>query len=177
MLYIVFGHLQSNMSPQELSALPAGEILHKPDNEPVWYESDFESEIRTETAQSVEDISEHLSSGNEQSFVASEPQSHSANSNIDNNCTGSEKPSKSGIIDDSSSETSLRHSIGSDTLSNTSDATHTYTSPQSHNVRRHKKDATVQTQAEGLTYMWSSGRSLFVPLNRVYYNRVSFVFM
>lgn len=167
MLNIVFGHLQSDSSPQKLSVLSAGEILHNTDDERVWYESDFESEIQTETAHTVDDISEHLSSGNEHSFIASEPQSLSANSNIDNVYTVSEKPSKSVSVHDNSSESSLSHSRGSDSLSYTSDATHTHTSPQSHSVRRHMKNATVQTQAEGLAYMWSSGRSLVVHLIRM----------
>lgn len=160
----MFGHLQSDMSPRDLGISSAAEILHKPKDEPVWYESDFESEIQTEPAQSVDDISEHLSSGTEHSFVSSEPQSPSPKSKSDNGYTLSEKPSKSTSVHYSRSESSLSHRGGSDHSSYSSDTTRTHTKP-SPSVRRHKKDATVQTQAEGLAYMWSSGRSLVVPLN------------
>lgn len=169
MQYAVFGHLQSDASPQELCVSSSGEIIHKPEDEPAWYESDFESEIHTETAQSMDDISEHLSSGREHSFVASEPQSESlsAKSNGYDDYTLSEKPSKSASVCYSRSESSLSHSRGSDTPSYSSDSTLTHTNPQSPSVRRLKKDVTVQTQAEGIAYMWSSGRSFIVPPNLV----------
>lgn len=143
----------------------AGEILNKPADEPVCYESDFESEIQTEEAQSVDDISEHLSG------IASERQTEplSAKSNSDDDYTLSEKPSKSASIRYSRSESSLSHSRGSDTASYIRDTTHTHTNPQSPSVRQRKKDATVQTQAEGFSYMWSSSKSLVVPLNLVCY--------
>ncbi|KAF4083165.1 hypothetical protein AMELA_G00136970 [Ameiurus melas] len=152
---------KSDASPRELSVFSAGEILHKPADEPVWYESDFESEIQTEMAQSVDDISEHLSGGSKHSFVASEPQSRSSKSNGDDDYTLSEQPSKS--VHYSRSESSLSHSRGSDTPSYSSIATHSHTIPQGPGVRRTKKDATVQTQAEGLTYMWSSGQAVLGP--------------
>lgn len=161
----MFGHLQFDTSVRELSVSSAGEILHKPEDEPAWYETDFESEIQTETALSVDDSSKHLSSGNEHSFVASDPQSLSAKSNSDDDYTHSEKPSKSANIHYSISVSGLSHGRGSDTPFYSSDATHTRTSPQSPSVRRLKKDVTVQTYAEGLTYMWSSGRSFAVPVN------------
>ncbi|XP_053490492.1 uncharacterized protein C19orf44 homolog isoform X2 [Ictalurus furcatus] len=155
---------KSAASPRELSVFSAGEILHKPVDEPAWYESDFESEIQTEMAQSVDDISEHLSGGSEHSFVASEPQSLSAKSNgDDDDYMLSGKPSKSESVHYSRSESSLSHGRCSDTPSYSSDATHTHTNPQSPGVRRPKKDATVQTQAEGLAYMWSSGQSVLDP--------------
>lgn len=134
----------------------AGEILHKPEDEPAGYESDFESEIRTETAQSVDDISEHLSGGNECFLVASEPQCFS---NSDAEYTLSETPSKTTSICYSRSESKLNHSRGFNTPSYSSDTTHTHPNPQSPSVRRDKKDATVQTNTEGLAYMWSSGGS------------------
>lgn len=133
-----------------------GEILHKPEDEPAGYESDFESEIQTEAAQSVDVISEHLSGGNECFLVASEPQCFS---NSDDEYTLSETPPKTTNICYSRSESRLSHSRGSDTPSYSSDTTHTHTNPQSPSVRRAKKDATVQTNTEGLAYMWSSGRS------------------
>ncbi|XP_027015643.2 uncharacterized protein C19orf44 homolog [Tachysurus fulvidraco] len=156
---------KSDVSPHELCVSPAGEILKKPAEDPVCYESDFESEIQTETAQSVDDISEHLTGGNEHSFAASEHQlkSLSAKSNSDDHddYTLSKKASKSESACYSRSESSLHQSRGSDTLSYSSDITHsTQTNPQSLNVTQHKKDATVQTQAEGLTYAWSSDQAV-----------------
>ncbi|XP_026775791.3 uncharacterized protein C19orf44 homolog isoform X1 [Pangasianodon hypophthalmus] len=155
---------KSDASPRKLGVASAGEILHKPEDESAWYETDFESEIQSE-AQSVDDISEHLSGGNEHSFVASEPQSqsHSAKSNSEDDYTLSEKPSKPTSVRYSRSESSLSQSRGSDTPSYSSDATHTHTNPQSPSVRRLKKDATVQTQAEGLAYMWSSDQAVLGP--------------
>ncbi|KAK2869231.1 hypothetical protein Q7C36_001102 [Tachysurus vachellii] len=153
---------KSDVSPKELCVSSAGEILKKPADDPVCYESDFESEIQTETAQSVDDISEHLSGGNEHSFAASEHQSKSlsAKSNSDDHeddYTLSKKASKS----ESRSESSLHQSRGSDTLSYSSDITHsTRTNRQSLSVTQHKKDATVQTQAEGLVYAWSSDQAV-----------------
>ncbi|TSK53724.1 hypothetical protein Baya_3284 [Bagarius yarrelli] len=158
------GNLQYDIKPEHPDVSSAGEILHKPKNEVQCYESDFESEIQTETAQSVDDVSEHLSGGNENSFKASEPQSESlsAKLNSDEN-TLSEKPSKSASIPYSRSESSLSHSQGSDTSSYSSDATHTSTSPQSPSVRQHKKDATVQTQTAGLAYLYSSDQAMLGP--------------
>lgn len=161
----MFGPLQSDADRPELGVSSAGEIPHKPEDEPACYESDFENEIQTETAQSAEEISEHLSGGNEHSFEASEPPSLSAKSNSNEDYTLSEKPSKATSVHYSRSESCLSHSRSSDTPAYTSDTTHTHTSPQSPSVRRLKKDATVQTKAEGFSYMWSSGRSSVVPLN------------
>ncbi|XP_058257389.1 uncharacterized protein C19orf44 homolog isoform X2 [Hemibagrus wyckioides] len=137
---------KSDANLQELGVSSAGEILNKPADEPVCYESDFESEIQTEEAQSVDDISEHLSG------VASERQTEplSAKSNSDDDYTLSEKPSKSASIRYSRSESSLSHSRGSDTASYSRDTTHTHTNPQSPSVRRCKKDATVQTQDQAV---------------------------
>ncbi|KAK3533793.1 hypothetical protein QTP70_027357, partial [Hemibagrus guttatus] len=147
---------KSDANLQELGVSSAGEILNKPADEPVCYESDFESEIQTEAAQSVDDISEHLSS------VVSERQTEplSAKSNSDDDYSLSEKPSKSANIRYSRSESSLSHSSDSDTASYSGDTTHTRTNPQSPSVRRHKKNATVQTQAEGLSYVWSSDQAV-----------------
>ncbi|MCJ8737667.1 hypothetical protein PDJAM_G00026810 [Pangasius djambal] len=136
----------------DMAGLSKEKILHKPEDESAWYESDFESEIQTE-AQSVDDISEHLSASEPQS------QSHSAKSNSEDDHTLSEKPSKSAHVHYSGSESSLSHSRGSDTPSYSSDATHSHTNPQSPSGRRLKKDATVQTQAEGLAYTWSSDQA------------------
>ncbi|XP_046712860.1 uncharacterized protein LOC124390843 [Silurus meridionalis] len=68
--------VQSDASPRGLVASSAGELFHKPENKST-YESDFESEIQTEAAQSINDVSEHLSGGYEHSFVASESRSQS----------------------------------------------------------------------------------------------------
>ncbi|XP_060797298.1 uncharacterized protein C19orf44 homolog isoform X2 [Neoarius graeffei] len=147
-------------SVRELSVPSAGEILHKSEDEPASYESDFESEVQTETALSVDDSSEHLSSGNEHSFVASDPQSLSAKSNSDDDYMHSEEPSKSASICDSISVSGLSHGKGSDTPFYSSDATHTHTSPR---VRQLKKDVTVQTRAERLPCMWSSDQAVLGP--------------
>ncbi|KAI5626551.1 hypothetical protein C0J50_13840 [Silurus asotus] len=144
--------VQSDASPRGLVVSSAGELLHKPENKST-YESDFESEIQTEAAQSIDDISEHLSGGYEHSFVASESRSQSDDDDDD---TLSKKiPSRS--------ESSLSNRGGYDTPSYTRDATHTHTGSQNPSVRVRKKDATVQTQAEGLAYMWSSDQAVLGP--------------
>ncbi|XP_066503669.1 uncharacterized protein C19orf44 homolog isoform X2 [Hoplias malabaricus] len=83
----------------------------------VEYESDFESEIQTETALSANEVSKYFSGGG---------------------------PSKS-----------------SNTRSYTSDATITQNEPRS--AGRPVKDATVQTQRDGLTCTWYSGQAVPGP--------------
>ncbi|KAI5101097.1 hypothetical protein C0J45_8300 [Silurus meridionalis] len=148
--------VQSDASPRGLVASSAGELFHKPENKST-YESDFESEIQTEAAQSINDVSEHLSGGYEHSFVASESRSQSDDDDDD---TLSKKIPKSAKICRSRSESSLSNRGGCDTPSYTRDATHTHTGSS---VRVCKKDATVQTQAEGLAYMWSSDQAVLGP--------------
>ncbi|XP_053369048.1 uncharacterized protein C19orf44 homolog isoform X1 [Clarias gariepinus] len=146
---------KSDASPQELCVPSAKVILHKKEDYPAQYESDFESEIQTETVQSVDDISEHLSGENEHSFVASEHQSLINKSN--HNDTHSEKSFKSASINYLRSESSLTHRRGSDHTSYSTEDTQTHISP------KRKKDATVQTKTEELAYMWSSGQAVLGP--------------
>ncbi|KAF5898528.1 C19orf44-like protein [Clarias magur] len=153
---------KSVASPQELCVSSAGAIMHKKEDDPAHYESDFESEIQTEMAQTVDDISEYLSGENEHSCVASEPQSLINKSNHDDG-TLSQKSSKSTSINYSKSDSSLTHRRGSDPTSYSTEDTQTHISPKIPSVRQCKKDATVQTKTEGLAYMWSSGQAVLGP--------------
>ncbi|KAI4877667.1 hypothetical protein NFI96_021343 [Prochilodus magdalenae] len=144
----------------KLPASSDGEISHEdrrePEAVPAAYESDFESEIQTETAPSAHEISEHFS-------AAAEHQSRSDDLHYDDDHTLSEEPSKSASAHRHRSESSFSRSRSPQSSSYSSDATITQSEPHSRNVRRAVKDATVQTQRDGLTYTWSSGQAALGP--------------
>lgn len=156
----VLVYLQTEASPtgfRELSPLPADESLHKdgcrPKEAAAEYESDFESEIQTETALSANEISEHFSGGG----IATESRSHDSYTEH----SLSEDPSQSRSICYSKSEAYSSITRSSYSSSYSSDATVTQSEPRSPSYRRPTKDAMVQTQRDGLTYTWSSGGCLF----------------
>ncbi|XP_066551612.1 uncharacterized protein C19orf44 homolog [Amia ocellicauda] len=154
----------------------AGELLSveeiQPVEQAVVYESDFESEIKTETEKSSSDVSERLGD----TSVASEVQEDV-----------SEKPRRRNRTRDSGSgsesrverDRSVSYSSWSDTdrskdihyssrdsylrlsssLSGTSDRTRTPEPPKSKSVR----EAAVQTHADGLSYSWSHGMAALGP--------------
>ncbi|KAJ7993160.1 hypothetical protein DPEC_G00269540 [Dallia pectoralis] len=138
--------------------------------ESMWeYESDFESEIRTETDdRSVCEISEHLggrdenvpevSSDREYSFSGSS-RSNSEHSKdyrrtADSFCSRSSRGSSSGSSQSSSEADTI-------TLSRVLKKT----SPS----RRSFREAAVQTQTDGLAYTWSSGLATLGPAVGVSY--------
>ncbi|XP_066503668.1 uncharacterized protein C19orf44 homolog isoform X1 [Hoplias malabaricus] len=128
----------------------------------VEYESDFESEIQTETALSANEVSKYFSGGDKySSSMATQPQSHSSSSHSNDKHTLSENLSKSSNDNYSKSESSLSPSKSSNTRSYTSDATITQNEPRS--AGRPVKDATVQTQRDGLTCTWYSGQAVPGP--------------
>ncbi|XP_062869014.1 uncharacterized protein C19orf44 homolog [Trichomycterus rosablanca] len=128
--------------------------------DPAPYPSDFESEIPTETARSADEISERLSDS-----PAADPQSgsFSVRSEKDEDDTLSEEPPGSESRRRGVSESSLSHSSCSETPSYSSGFTVSHTETRSPDPRRTRKDATVQTQADGLTYTWSSGQAVLGP--------------
>lgn len=107
------------------------------------YKSDFESEIPSEMPQSASEISKHLTDKNTDASMISEAQ-HSTYKSQDED------------DDDhtlSQSSSSSRHS-GSSLRSSSSIATVT----DGPSPDRRVKEVAVQTQTDGLTYTWSSGR-------------------
>ncbi|KAL7867062.1 hypothetical protein AOLI_G00148760 [Acnodon oligacanthus] len=151
---------------RELSVSSADEISHEdrhvPEEAPAEYESDFESENQTDTALSANEISEHFSAGDKHSSIATEPQSRSGNWHSDDDLTLTEEPSKSTSTRYRRSG-SLSCSRSSRSSSGSSDATITQSEPQRLSARWPVKDATVQTQRDGLTYTWSTGQAVLGP--------------
>ncbi|XP_036442560.1 uncharacterized protein C19orf44 homolog [Colossoma macropomum] len=152
---------------RELSISSANEISHKdrrkPEEAPAEYESDFESEIQTDTALSANEISEHFSAGDKHSSIATEAQSRSGDLHSDDDLTLTEEPSKSTSARYRRSGSSLSRSRSSCSSSDSSDATITQSEPRRLSTRRPVKDATVQTQRDGLTYTWSTGQAVLGP--------------
>ncbi|XP_059400014.1 uncharacterized protein C19orf44 homolog isoform X2 [Carassius carassius] len=110
------------------------------------YESDFESEICSETLQSASEISERLTNKDKDASLISEAQYSSYKSQDGDDRNLSQSSSSSFQSDSSSRSTS-------------SYATLTHgPSPD-----RHVKEVAVQTQADGLTYTWSSGMAAVGP--------------
>ncbi|XP_072516483.1 uncharacterized protein C19orf44 homolog isoform X2 [Salminus brasiliensis] len=124
------------------------------------YESDFESEIPTESAVSANEISEHFSDGEKYSSIATDSQSRSY---TDDDHTLSEEPPESRSLRYSQSESSFSRSKSSRSNSYSSDDTIIQSEPQTPSARRPVKDATVQTQRDGLTYTWSTGPAVLGP--------------
>uniref|UniRef100_W5LQI7 Chromosome 5 C19orf44 homolog n=1 Tax=Astyanax mexicanus TaxID=7994 RepID=W5LQI7_ASTMX len=156
---------ESPVAFTELSPSPANESSHNdrpaPEEVSAQYESDFDSEVQTETAVSADEISEHFSDGDKPSIVATDPQSHSYS--VDDHTLSEESPKSTGV-QYSKSESSLSHSRSSPSDSYSSDDTITPSKPQSQSVRRRPvKDATVQTQRDALTYSWSTGPAVLGP--------------
>ncbi|XP_017576216.1 uncharacterized protein C19orf44 homolog isoform X2 [Pygocentrus nattereri] len=151
---------------RELSVSSAHKISHEdrrePEEAPAEYESDFESEIQTDTAPSANEISEHFSAGDKHSSIATEPQSRSGDWHSDDDLTLTEDPSKS-TSTRYRRPGSLSRSRSSRSSSNSSDATVTQSEPRRLSARRPVKDATVQTQRDGLTYTWSAGQAVLGP--------------
>lgn len=153
---------------RELSPSPANESSHNdrpaPEVVSALYESDFDSEVQTETAVSADEISEHFSDGDKPSFIATDPQFRSYTDDDDDDHTLSEESLKSTGVRYSKSESSLSHSRSSPSDSYSSDDTITPSKPQSQSARRRPvKDATVQTQRDALTYSWSTGPAVLGP--------------
>ncbi|KAL6469478.1 hypothetical protein MHYP_G00230020 [Metynnis hypsauchen] len=151
---------------RELSVSSADEISHEdrrePEEAPAQYESDFESEIQTDTALSANEISERFSARDKHSSIATEPQCPSGDWHSDDDLTLTEEPSKSTSTRYRRSG-SLSRSRSSRSGSDSSDDTITQSEPRRLSARRPVKDAMVQTQRDGLTYTWSTGQAVLGP--------------
>lgn len=111
------------------------------------YESDFESEIPSETPESASEISERLADKDKDASLISGAQYSSYKSQDGNDDNRNLSQSSSSCHSDSSSR------------STSSNATVTHgPSPDGH-----VKEVAVQTQADGLTYTWSSGMAAVGP--------------
>lgn len=110
------------------------------------YESDFESEICSEALQSASEISERLTDKDKDASLISEAQYSSYKSQDDDDRNLSQSSSSSFHSDSTSRSTS-------------SNATVTHGPSPDHHV----KEVAVQTQADGLTYTWSSGMAAVGP--------------
>ncbi|KAK9967164.1 hypothetical protein ABG768_001576 [Culter alburnus] len=114
------------------------------------YESDFESEIPSETPPSASEISERLTDEAKDASLASEAQYSSYRSQVDNSDD-----------DRTLSRSSLSVSRHSDPSSRSSSSNATVTHGPSPD--RHVKEVAVQTQMDGFAYTWSSGRAAVGP--------------
>ncbi|XP_051765508.1 uncharacterized protein C19orf44 homolog [Ctenopharyngodon idella] len=120
-----------------------------PEEASAAYESDFESEIPSETPPSASEISEHLTDEAKDASLVSEAEYSSYKSQVDDN------------DDDhtlSRSSLSVSHSDPS-SRSSSSNATVT----RGPSPDRHVKEVAVQTQMDGFAYTWSSGRAAVGP--------------
>ncbi|XP_043078553.1 uncharacterized protein C19orf44 homolog isoform X2 [Puntigrus tetrazona] len=118
----------------------------RPEDASAAYESDFESEIPSETPRSVSEISEHLTEKDKDASLISEAQHGSYKSQDD---------------DHDLTLTQSSSSCRSDSCSRSSSSNATVTHDPSPD--RHVKEAAVQTQTDGLTYTWSSGMAAVGP--------------
>ncbi|XP_071198885.1 uncharacterized protein C19orf44 homolog isoform X2 [Salvelinus alpinus] len=142
-----------------------------PSEEPRDYESDFESEIRTETDRSrMSEISEHLGDGDKgvsevRNYIVSDT---------------SRQDKYSSVSEGDSHVTHTDYSRTADSFSGrSSKGSYSRSSSHSHSVadtitpssvwkrrspnRRSVREAAVQTQADGLAYTWSSGMAALGP--------------
>ncbi|XP_010869788.2 uncharacterized protein C19orf44 homolog isoform X1 [Esox lucius] len=146
-----------------------------PSEEPMWdYESDFESEIRTETDRSsVCEISEHLGDRDEDV-----PEVSSAGENS-MSVTSQRDSKRSGVSEGDSRVTHKDYSRTADSFSGRStggsSSRSSHSSSEADTItpsrackrsspsRRSFREAAVQTQPDGLTYTWSSGVATLGP--------------
>ncbi|XP_026120103.1 uncharacterized protein C19orf44-like isoform X1 [Carassius auratus] len=134
------GRNKSSSNISEVASPPT------PEEASFAYESDFESEICSEALQSASEISERLTDKDKDASLISEAQYSSYKSQDDDDRNLSQSSSSSFHSDSTSRSTS-------------SNATVTHgPSPD-----RHVKEVAVQTQADGLTYTWSSGMPAVGP--------------
>ncbi|KAG7487951.1 hypothetical protein MATL_G00028940 [Megalops atlanticus] len=141
--------------------IPASEVKAE-------YESDFESEIKTETDQSISEISERLAQRNKDASISSEVQDYdSYRSRRGDISDPSERRSRtersvsySPRSESASSNESRSSRRGSYSRSSTS-ASDTITPPRER--RRTRREAAVQTQTDGLSYTWSTGMAVLGP--------------
>ncbi|RXN32876.1 putative protein C19orf44-like protein [Labeo rohita] len=137
--------------PFEAAEISKEKVASPPASEEVSadYESDFESEIHSETPQSASEISGRLTDKDKDASLISEAQYSSYKSqdgNDDDDCTLSQSSSSS-------------HHSDSSSRSSSSNATVT----RGPSPGRHMKEVAIQTQADGLTYAWSSGMAAVGP--------------
>ncbi|XP_015220961.1 uncharacterized protein C19orf44 homolog [Lepisosteus oculatus] len=162
---------------------PSNTVETPPTEVNAEYESDFESEIRTETEKSISEISERLGDVS----VASEVQEDSSERSQQEDWTrGSGSPSETDTrmeqsfsssfsspapqseVDRKKADLSCRQGVYSRSSASSPSASGsgTLTPPhetQSPHQRKAVKDTAVQTQFDGLSYSWSNGMAVLGP--------------
>uniref|UniRef100_W5M7M6 Chromosome 19 open reading frame 44 n=1 Tax=Lepisosteus oculatus TaxID=7918 RepID=W5M7M6_LEPOC len=138
------------------------------------YESDFESEIRTETEKSISEISERLGDVS----VASEVQEDwtrgsgspsETDTRMEQSFSSSfSSPAPQSEVDRKKADLSCRQGVYSRSSASSPSASGsgTLTPPhetQSPHQRKAVKDTAVQTQFDGLSYSWSNGMAVLGP--------------
>ncbi|XP_030640790.1 uncharacterized protein C19orf44 homolog [Chanos chanos] len=141
---------------------------------PVEYESDFESEIHSETAGGASEISERLTEGGDDGSALSEVPddiSYRSRSDGDGDRTVSDR-TRSVSAGYSQSESRSRRSRASHSRSSSSsssppswssDVTVTRSGARRPSSGSRVREAAVQTHAEGLSYTWSTGLAALGP--------------
>ncbi|XP_018525306.1 uncharacterized protein C19orf44 homolog [Lates calcarifer] len=133
------------------------------------YQSDFESESRTEPNYSASQVSEHLQGDGDVAQVTSEMRDAASDSDVSREKT---EDDYSSTFSDTASQMS-HHSQTSKSCSRSSDSrssvscgsrTSVHQSKRPASARKVLKEAAVQTQPDTMAYTWSTGMATFEPL-------------
>ncbi|XP_039984887.1 uncharacterized protein C19orf44 homolog [Xiphias gladius] len=144
------------------------EVMQQQEEEDVLdYQSDFESESRTEPNYSASQVSEHLQGDGDGGEVVSEVGEEASNSDV--SCGRTEDDYLNTFSDTTSQTSDLSHTSKSLSRSRDRSLVSNSSWTSCHQSRRHAsarkvlKEAAVQTQPDTMAYTWTTGMATFEP--------------
>ncbi|XP_035504812.1 uncharacterized protein C19orf44 homolog isoform X2 [Scophthalmus maximus] len=154
-------HIVSDQQPPRLREEEEGDVLD--------YQSDFESESRSETNPSASQVSEHLQGDGDEAEVVSEDGEEASNSDVSRGRTEDDYSSSDS---DTTSRISARSRTSKSVSTSSTSGTSGSRSSVSHQGRRVSarkvlKEAAVQTQPDTMMHTWSAGTAMFDPMTYV----------